>query len=253
MSKVKTAYGTWTRPLPTNKYEGRDVNDPRVAFRTIFEIDTRDSDKDKCLAMYGELLDPIQGMPEMMQGCAADMLGVRQDDVRACKMIARRTLRAKVEEAGRDLKRAKDTLEVGEMNPTPESEDDGTAAELSPEEEAERKERPPKPTFAEPPRGTPARRKKELKAEFDAQVARWERMYKDESEDEKHDHRPRGPRTPAPRPPPARRTPAIKHKVPYALVELRTANRELCIRLAANNFTDSELSEANRTARSSMG
>ena len=170
MSKVKTVYGTWTRPLPTNKYEGRDVNDPRVAFRTIFEIDTRDSDKDKCLAMYSELLDPIQVMPEMMQGCAADMLGVRQDDVRASKIIARRALRAKVEEAGRDLKRAEDTLEVVEMSPTPESEDDGAAAELSPEEEeVERRERPPpKPTFAEPPRGTPARRKKELKAEFDA-------------------------------------------------------------------------------------
>ena len=61
----------WKQPLPTSKYEGRDVSNPAVALRTIYEMDTREFDKQKCFAMMSEVLDSIYGMPEAVRECQA--------------------------------------------------------------------------------------------------------------------------------------------------------------------------------------
>ena len=149
----------WKRTLPTAKYSDRDVSDPWVAFRTVFEIDTRDADKQKCFYMMEDLLNTIHGMPEMMEQCAIEMTEISQAGEKDWKAYARSTLEQKIRELSEAHKEAQDIIET-------------ISSEDSEEEEA-----PEKPVLKPFTRKMTKAAKEAATRTFEAELEAWELAY----------------------------------------------------------------------------
>ena len=86
----------WKVPPPTEHDKGRDIHDPVVSTRVIYEIDTQQSDRRQRYDTMAILLRPIQQMPATLERCDAIMSRMGTTDTIEWQKVAEGRRKAKL-------------------------------------------------------------------------------------------------------------------------------------------------------------